>query len=1185
LYLKSLTIRGFKSFAEKTHLKFEPGITIIVGPNGSGKSNITDAVLWVLGEQSARSLRGSAMEDVIFAGSPARAGAGLAEVSLFLDNSDGILPIEFSEVSVTRRMSRTGESEYFINNSPCRLLDIQEMLMDSGLGREMYSIVSQGKLEEILSSRPEDRRLLIEEAAGVLKYKRRKERALRKLVSMDQNLVRAKDILREVNRQVQPLEKQARRAENYNNLSEKLKYLEVSSSVRELGGLQDEWDELAAVESNLKEKMKEFRNRIAVQEKERESIRVKIEENQANTLVLAEHKRRLHTCVDRISNGLFLLDNKRQNLRSREQELKYKIRQIEERLEKRGHENAGLDEKRKGIAKQKDEIGRIVDGLQKELDKEEKEHTQLIEKIDDLENRISQVLDTLEDDEEKLRVVRSSIHNHKLKIEFLETQGKACQQRIENYRKAIAQSKQDYRDQEKLVADLSKEKKKLTEKLERLTRDNNELKSRHEKIRNKIAVLTAEQKAFENLRTALNESSSLEIIKEAEVATVLGVLGELISVSKGYEKAIEAVLGTDLMCLLAESIEDAEQIATFALKEKVKSLNMLAGKRAKRKIDKAVLNQKFIPAFDVIDCEKKIKDRIASLFDDVYIVPDIGSAFEFLKSEKSEGHYTLVTEAGEVIQSSGKIYIGSGAESLKLLHRGSLEELSKKIKEQTSRLRLLEKEIMYKSEEESALSQEQSVLSRNLREKEIGLRNLAADQERAEGEIRQTELQKEEGKQELGNLAKSIDIEVEKEKELTKKITADNEELNSIKQELSKLIRSKQDLIEKRNEINQEIIKRELELSASEEQDNYLQKQSGLISEDESELKTLLDSENNLQDSLKTFGQRFDALKNLWVDMSTLSDSLIEEIGITIASEEAASNELKRTLGSEKEENAALSEKIGELQEKIQSANITRAQLEMQVKSISQKITDEYNIPMDRAIKEYRCDSSPDDLKMQAKQVKETMENLGPVNPVAVEEFNELKERQQFLANQIDDLTESRKALEKIAGAIDRKIKARFLKAFQEVNYNFQSVFSYLFEGGEAEIILDDLDDPLNSGISFNVHPAGKRLQRVTLLSGGEAALVALAFLFAIHHTRPSPFYILDEVEPALDSMNLQRFTAFLRAQSKETQFLIITHQKRTMEIADLLYGVSMTPEGVSSVISQKLVEFENAENGNVYAT
>lgn len=1185
MYLKSLTIRGFKSFAEKTYLKFEPGITVIVGPNGSGKSNITDAVLWVLGEQSARSLRGSAMEDVIFAGSPARVGAGLAEVSLFLDNSDGILPIEFSEVSVTRRMSRTGESEYFINNSPCRLLDIQEMLMDSGLGREMYSIVSQGKLEEILSSRPEDRRLLIEEVAGVLKYKRRKERALRKLVSMDQNLIRAKDILREVNRQLQPLEKQARRAENYHNLSEKLKYLEVSSYIKELGGLQNEWDELAAVELNLKVSMRDFRNRIALQEKEKENIRAKIEENQANSLVLAEQKRRLHTCVDRASNSLFLLENKKQNLKVRDQELQHKIQQLEERLQKRGHENASLDGRRKVIAGRKDEICKIIGGLQTELSKKEEERAELIEKISDLENQINRESKILEDDEKKLHTVRTNVQNHTLKIEFLEAQGKACLEKIESYKKSITENSIDYQEQSRVCKGVCKEKKELTEKLEHLARDNNEIKAKREKIKNEIAALSAEQRAFENLRTALNESSSLEIIKKAEVANVLGVLGELISVPKRYEKAIEAVLGTDLLCLLAETIQDAEQIVTFALQEKMKNLNMLAGGGTKKKINKAALDQKFIPALEVVDCEKKIKDKIAPLFDNVYIVPDIGSAFKFLKSKESKGQYTLVTEAGEVVQSGGKIYIGSGDESLKLLHRGSLKELGKKINDKIDKLRLLDKEIAYKCEEESAMSQELSVLSRDLREKELALQNLTADKKKIEDEIKQTDSQKEEGEKELKELLKSINKENEKERELTEGIAEANNKLGFIKQQLTKLMQIKQDFIEHRNEINQEIIKNELRLSALEEQENYLLRQSGLISEDQNELKILLDSEKNLCDSLNVFGERFDALKGLLANINDLSGSLIGEIGVKISLKEESSKELKRKLGSEREENAVLSEKIGELQEKIQNANVSKAQLEVQVESISQKITDDYNIPLDKAIEEYQCDSCLDELKTQAKRVKEIIENLGPVNPVAIEEFNELKERRQFLADQIDDLTESRKALEKIAKAIDKKIKVQFLKAFQEVNYNFQSVFAYLFEGGEAEVILDDLDDPLNSGISFNVHPAGKRLQRVTLLSGGEAALVALAFLFAIHHTRPSPFYILDEVEPALDSMNLQRFTAFLRVQSKETQFLIITHQKRTMEIADLLYGVSMTPEGISSVISQKMVEFEGTENGSMYAT
>lgn len=1186
MYLRALNIKGFKSFADKTSLKFEPGITVVVGPNGSGKSNITDAVLWVLGEQSPRTLRGSAMEDVIFAGSPERSSSGLAEVTLFLDNSDGVLPIEFSEVSITRRMSRVGESEYLINNSPCRLLDVQDLLMDSGLGKEMYSIVSQGRLEEVLTSKPEERRMLIEEAAGVLKYKRRKERALRKLISMEQNLARAKDVLKEVNRQLQPLERQARKAQDYGELANQLRSVEISLSVKQLQELRRKWNELDSTESSHKEALRDTKSLISKREEEKEHLRVDIEKGQAQLGTLEERKRRLSTCEDRVSSCSTLLAEKEKALTLREQELRQKIEQFEKRLKKREEDSSDLSEKTALTLQRKDALNRRLNDLQVKFEKEKEKGQRLIEELGRLRKQVGEAEADHAKKQEQLRSLEANDNNRRLREDFVRNQISACELRISERVRALMNLKEEQIELSSVCTRLTEKEQALRERTERENQTLGELKSRREEIGKKLAVLQAEQKALDSLRVVLSENSGLEVVREAGFSGVLGVLGELIQVPRKYKKAIEAVLGADLSCLLIDTVEDADRVSSFIQSERIARISMLAASGINRRSKQTSLNKDFIPASVIVRCSASIREAVRSLLEGVFIVPDIKSAFDFLAHQGApDDPYTLVTEHGEVVQSNGRICVGSQERSCLLPGHEEKKEIEREIKKYLANLKAAEEEFSLELAQNSALSKDMEFLTKELRENDFALQALVAEKKRIEGEVANAKSQRRTLAQELKECISEKETADHAAARLKEEIVGAARDLATLRNRLEQLTHTNEKHFEQRNETEHEMVKCQLEITALEERENYLAKQTGLISEDHAELKMLLDSERGLRQSYERFSRRLAPLNSLFDEILEMVKRLTKEVDARISAEQAFLGELKEKLNLEKAEGSSSSEQVGELQEKIQNTRISKAQLEVQIKSISQKIVEEFEVPLDKAISEYQVDVPPDNLRKKANELKKQIERLGLVNLIAVEEFTELQERQRFLRDQINDLTESEQALEKVAAAIDKKIKDQFLQTFQVVNFNFQSVFSYLFEGGEAELILDDPKDPLNGGISFDVQPAGKRLQKVTLLSGGEAALVALTFLFAIHHTRPSPFYILDEVEPALDSMNLQRFTAFLKAQSTKTQFLIITHQKRTMEVADLLYGVSMNEEGVSSVISQRLAGFEDAKNGRVYAS
>ncbi|MEW6189537.1 MAG: AAA family ATPase [Actinomycetota bacterium] len=901
MYLKSLTLRGFKSFADKTFLKFEPGVTIIVGPNGSGKSNITDAILWVLGEQNPRALRGSSMEDIIFVGSPLRPPLGLAEVSLCLDNSDGFLPIEFSEVVATRRMLRSGESEYLINDSPCRLANIQDLLSESGLNKNC-SIVGQGKLEEILTSKSEERRVLLEEAAGVLRHKKRKERALRKLVSMDHNLVRIKDVLQEVNRQLKPLKVQANRAQTHEKLSKQLRDLEVELCIMELQELQSKWNDLKIKRENLNSKIDALREELTSEKGKLEQLHNSLEEKGIQVSDIGEQRRHLQGIYERLNSRLLLLEEKGKNLIERLSELRQKIHQLEMKKDQREKEISQLKE----------------------------------EKL---------VTDT---ELKRIYIRLSELHQ---RMKTFGTERKKIEGKIEQIEQAI------YSKQSKLA------REKRTWELQSAW----------------IELECTLTKALSSLRKqakklALCQQNLLDLSQE---------LGERESLRD------LAQLCQDVKAELEKIQDEQETIQENFLK----ALENLPGRAPN-------IGDKF---------QKKLKDEIASL-----------------------------------------------EEEITILHR------------------------------------EMEVLERK--------RGLST-----EGE----------------------------------------------------------------DKIRQEITQCQAELASLEERRVHTEKQLVTAKEELNEIKYLLKSEYGIDRSLERLRKRIQPLHNLFCQLVNEIEQWDSKLENMATDEENLSRRIRKSIKESQTKVGFLNGQIEQLRENVHHIEVSQAQLELKVKTLVEKIVEEYGVPLEKALKDSPR-GSKGTHEFQIQKLKEEIAKLGPVNPIALKDFAALEERQKFLNTQINDLLESKRTLGKIIRAIDKKIEDRILETFEEVNLNFQSIFFYLFPGGKGELILTDRDDVLNTGIDIKAQPSGKRLQKLSLLSGGETALVALAFLFAIYHTRPSPFYVLDEVEATLDDVNLQRFIAVVSKLRGKAQILIITHQGRTMEIADAIYGISMQADGVSKLISQK---------------
>ncbi|MDI6892436.1 MAG: chromosome segregation protein SMC [Actinomycetota bacterium] len=1180
MHLKTLALRGFKSFADKAILKFEPGVTIIVGPNGSGKSNITDAVLWVLGEQSPRSLRGSSMEDVIFAGSSERSPLGVAEVSLCLDNSDGSLPIEFSEVTIARRMFRSGENEYFINSSPCRLLDIQDLLSDSGLGRERYSIIGQGRLEEILASKPEERRLLIEEAAGVLKHKKRKERALRKLISMEQCLIRVRDVLGEVNRQLRPLKKQTDRTKIFNDCKSQLRELEIDLAVRELRELQAQWNSLEDKEAELESRIGELKRKLMRKEQEVEGFQVQLEERGLYAGDLGEQRRRLQGIQERFNSGLLLLEEKGKNLIERLSEIRQKTHQLE----------AGKRRKEEELAELKNE-GDVADAQLKALYSEltdarrraevaGKKRKAADEGLEVLEGKAQALQESLAFNQGNLSTLKSAVVSAENQIAFLEEQEKALTTKLKEVERSLRENEQRLAG---LLKELKKEETSLEQTRKKLDDRSKAIESaqrRERKIGGQVAECSARIRVLESSKKSLAgfpRGVAWLLNSENRPPGVVGAVAELIEVPEKYEKAIEAALGPSMFCVITRTLKNAERALAAAKKEEVGWVFFFPIEGSKEIVAPTPPNiSSLIKASSAIKCDRRIKDVIEYLLNGVYIVEDSGISNGLLIKESA--NCTLVTLSGEVFTGK-KLGIGcEGEESFsELASRRELEMLKKQEKMLQSSLQKLTKERKDLEGELAELLKSEKEIFDELQRRRAEERDLNAENARLKIDFADTETKRRLIEEKIANLNGKVIEDKKAMGDTQREITEAIEELNRLKEEIGKAVKKREIDFKEAALVGKEVAECQIKLASLNEREIHKKKQTMVVRGELAEIKRLLNSEHEIAVALECLRARIQPVHALFAQLLERVEWWAIKLQNLAAGEETFFKGVRDSLKKAQDEIRSLTRQWEGEQEELHAIGLDKAQLELKVTGAVEKIVEEYDVPLERALQNYPGDLSREGCEAKAKRLRSKIVSLGPINPIAVDEYSELEKRQCFLEGQLDDLQESKKVLKKVIVAIDKKIKDRFLLVFEEVNQHFQSVFSYLFPGGQANLILSDSDNPLESGIEIEAQPSGKKLQRLSLLSGGETALVALAFLFAIYHTRPSPFYILDEVEAALDDVNLQRFIDLLHKLRDGTQFLIISHQRRTIEMADVLYGVSMQVDGVSKLFSQKLTEYQRA--------
>ncbi|MBX9972368.1 chromosome segregation protein SMC [Cytobacillus firmus] len=1181
MFLKRLDVIGFKSFAERITVDFVPGVTAVVGPNGSGKSNITDAIRWVLGEQSAKSLRGAKMEDVIFAGSDSRRAQNFAEVTLTLDNGDQGLPIEYSEVSVTRRVYRSGDSEYLINKQTCRLKDIVDLFMDSGLGREAFSIISQGRVEEILNSKAEERRTIFEEAAGVLKYKTRKKKAEGKLSETQDNLNRVNDILHELESQVEPLKIQASIAKDYLQQKEELEKIEVALTVYEIEELHSKWEQLSRqLEQHTEDEMKLS---AVIQNKE-----AKMEELKDHIAAIDESVNDLQDVLLHASEELEKLEGRKEVLKERKKNASQNKDQLHRNMEELSMKITELKEQEEKQSALKGKVKTEAVKLQKAL-KEKQDQLKLFsenteEKIESLKSDYIEVLNSQAASRNELQNIDQQLNQQGQRSSKLEMDNE----------KYIADRKKNEEKKQKIQSALESLQKEIESQVHVFRTEDRKLESLKNNYQKQEKTL---YQAYQYLQQAKSRQEMLEEMEEdfsgffqgvkevlkargSKLQGIEGAVAELIQVPKEYETAIETALGGAMQHIIVQNEQDGRSAIQFLKKNSYGRatflpLSVVKGKKLNNGQLQSVQGH---PAFigeaaSLIQFEGRHQSAIENLLGNVVISRDLKGANELAKL--LQYRVRLVTIDGDVVNPGGSMTGGAVKQkSTSILSRkGELEELKSRIVDMESKTANLEKQV-------------------KLQKSEIQKQEKRIEQLRKTGE--ELRLMEQKVKGEL------LEVEFE-EKSINERLSLYDMDKAQFSEDRERLLIRKSELADLLEHQQKQIADLDNEIKALTERKNTQQTSKETVVYEINELKISFASKseqlNHAEDKLAAINSELvvnrEKLKTVKEDLELLSSEMTNSSSGEQHLEEAAQQKLKEKnetlelIASRRDERLKLQTSLEDLEleakelkrqhkglvEVLKDEEVKQNRLDVELENRLNHLREEYLLSFEGAKEEYPLQIELDEARKKVKLIKLAIEELGAVNLGAIEEYDRVSERYEFLLEQKTDLQEAKDTLFQVIDEMDVEMKRRFEETFAGIRFHFESVFQSLFGGGRADLRLTQPDDLLNTGVEIVAQPPGKKLQNLGLLSGGERALTAIALLFSILKVRPVPFCILDEVEAALDEANVQRFSQYLKRYSDETQFIVITHRKGTMEEADVLYGVTMQESGVSKLVSVRLEE------------
>ncbi|TQE91590.1 chromosome segregation protein SMC [Ureibacillus terrenus] len=1178
MFLKRLEVVGFKSFADRIGIDFVPGVTAVVGPNGSGKSNVTDAIRWVLGEQSAKSLRGSKMEDVIFAGSASRKPLNFAEVTLILNNEDQEVGIPYSEISVTRRVYRSGESEYLLNNQQCRLKDITDLFMDSGLGKEAFSIISQGRVDEILNSKPDDRRTIFEEAAGILKYKLRKKKAEQKLLETDDNLKRVLDILHELDSRLEPLKIQSSAAKDYLRMTEELRELDISLIVHDLKRHHEELIAVKEEHDQLERQEQEKASEIARLQTKAEALRTKIRHIDSAIDEIQERLVEASAEVERWEGRKALVKEKRSNAEKQLQQLQLSLKETkEEEAELANNE----EQNKKLFAVKKNEIQQLKAEI-KQLDMSlNTSVSQLEEQIEEQKNLYIDLLNEEATAKNELKHIEQQL------AQYEETEERINDRSEEMLRKL----NQVTGEKNELARKLEETKKKLSEVLEQYEQLQRQLKSAsasHDEKRQMLYKAYQHQQQLKSRKEALEELEAdysgfnhgvKEILmarERGELKGIEGAVAELLKVEGKYSRAIETALGAATQHIVTETEQDAQKAigwlkakkagrATFLPKNVMKSRKLSFSQ-----IGQAAGHPSFIRlAHELVEFDEQNRNIVEYLLGNVLVAENLEGASQIARLVGYK--YRVVTLDGDIVNAGGSLTGGSVKQQNSLFSRkADLEQLKVQLAQMEQSIAQAEKTLAKEKERLTGLQEQADLLksrSEQLRQEELAFHSKYVELEMEEKNLKNTVHLASSEKNDASSRKEAL---LKQKEQIEGRLAQLRHELHRVNEKVDQLSKAKVKSETEKDLLREQLAKKRADLAVLQEQLNQLQIQTADI-----ELKR-----SKLLQQIETISREIE-----WIQNERENELTEEEIERAIAEWTEKRNQCSAAIQENRQMRleyqqalSQLDEQLNEMQrihkgflEQLRSMDVKKSRIEFEINRLNNLLEEQYGLDFGEAVNEAAEIEDVDHIRKKVKLLKQSIEELGPVNFTAIEEYERVSERHTFLTEQRNDLIEAQQTLNETIKEMDEEMASRFKESFEKIQQQFRIVFRELFGGGHADLILLEPDNLLETGIEIVAQPPGKKLQNLSLLSGGERALTAIALLFAILNSRPVPFVILDEVEAALDEANVERYSRYLRKLSRDTQFIVITHRKGTMEGADVLYGITMQESGVSKLVSVKL--------------
>lgn len=1176
MYLKRLELKGFKSFPTKTDVLFNEGITAIVGPNGSGKSNISDAVRWVLGEQSIKSLRGDKLEDVVFAGTDTKKAMNYCEVALTIDNSDKKLDIEYSEITIKRRAYRSGESEFFLNNKSCRLKDIKELLLDTGIGKDGYSIIEQGKVDEILSNNPVNRRKVFDEACGISKYRYKKQEAERNLKNTKENLNRIEDIYVEIENQLKPLETQQKKAIKYLEIKEELKKIEVNSYISEIEELEVQAKETLNHDKVLKDQMVSVKSKKETLEKSITDCDEELEEIDIKINKTIEYINTIKGVINKKYSELSVLNEKIKNCNSDIQRYTNEISYINKKINDDSLELKKLNESKDNAFKNLKDIENKIGEVEiKNKDKKESIN-KVSQTIETLKDEIINLLDIKQNSANKLSTLNANIENIENRTKTIDIDIEHIQKNICNKKDEISKFNSQKQEKLSLIESLKQEFEDINKKVnslkieyDKVSSDIQGSKLKINEYNSKLNIYTDMEKHYEGFNKGVRE-----VLKNKNLEGIYGALGQVISSSQKYEKALEASLGSYMQNIITKDENSAKNAINYLKKNNLGRVTFLPLNIIKsNKIDKNAIKSstKYIGiASELVKFDEKYKNIIENVLGRTIV---IGSMDEAIKFARETNHrYKVVTLDGEILNPGGSLTGGTVRTNGNILSRKRLiEEFKENIEKEKEKLNSLEQEkTSLRGSIDSNLTKIEKI-NNELRESDKSVVVINANIKSANDEVSNLNNNLNKFENEKLSLGENLEYTLTKTKalkeninEIEQKHLLNKNEIDTLNSKLKEINDGYEVDKSRFDDLNIEYAKLNQIHQATIKDIDRIQKE---IKSQNDVLKT---TKEQLEESKSNTVKIQDQIKIETSEKENLENQIIDE-NKKLSLKKEQKDSIKKNRDAINTESKNIDRQYIEVKESLFKIENKIERLRSSKENYIAKLIEEYELSLEEA-KSLKDESVVIDKK-ELENLKRQIKNLGNVNIDSIKEYEEIKERYDFYSEQKKDLEESIEVIYKLIKELEENMKREFNENFILINENFKVVYKKLFGGGNGELRIVDKDNILESDIEIVAQPPGKKMKNLNLLSGGEKALTAISILFSIILAKPTPFCILDEIEAPLDDANIYRFGEFLKELSKDTQFISITHRRGTMEVADYIYGVTMQEKAISKVISLDLKE------------